>query len=345
MPANLIVLNPQRGDSIALTAVTSAYRQPSAFQPIGQTVYSTASIPANANNALYGKGVTISAFANVLNNGTFVILASTATSITVNNAFGVVVGTGGTASFQTTGTPAQYASKVENMWSNQNGDNVTVNCNAGDTLIGVVIGLKQIVEFDQLHGTAPYFPQFGNSAGNIVDYPNGGFNFGQLQGLNDFNANPSVSDLGNGAGVDILSSSLAAGTLTVQYVNPNAVVPPAALPLAYFAPAELVALAGMKEAWLNGTTQTIVTATVTGTAPNFISKFTATVTPPTLVLTQSEGAYAAPGGELATTYLGTITNGANDAYAGATFTVAGFVTHTSNNGSFVCLSSTATSLT
>src|SRR5271156_2327507 len=144
MGANNIVLNPQIGDAITLTAVASAYNQPNAFANIGVTVYSTASIAANAANALAGKAITVSGFsgANVGNNGTFLILASTATSITTNNANGVVVGSGGTATFSTQGAPAQYASKVENRWSNQNDDNTVSNANTGDLLVAIAVGMK-----------------------------------------------------------------------------------------------------------------------------------------------------------------------------------------------------------
>jgi hypothetical protein len=45
-----------------------------------------------------------------------------------------------------------------------------------------------------------------------------------------------------------------------------------------------------------------------------------------------------------TIYAGTITGGGSNAFAGATFTITGFVTHTSNNGSFVCTSSSASQL-
>ena len=44
-----------------------------------------------------------------------------------------------------------------------------------------------------------------------------------------------------------------------------------------------------------------------------------------------------------TTYTGTITGGASSAYAGMTFTVSGFLT-AANNGTFVCVASTATTL-
>jgi len=77
------------------------------------------------------------------------------------------------------GFPPQYASKIENLWSNQNGDNTVVTIQNGDTLIAFVIGLKSIDPFDQLHGESP--------------------SFGFLQGLNDFNALPTVTDNSIGA--------------------------------------------------------------------------------------------------------------------------------------------------
>ena len=216
------------------------------------------------------------------------------------------------------------------MWSNQNGDFATVNANAGDTLVAVVIGLKQIVEFDQLHGTAPYSSPGSSSSGTIIG-TNNNFAFGQLAGLNDFNANPTVSDFSGGNPVDISATSLVSGTLTVNYVNPGTT--------AYFTTGETVLLSGTEQPWLNGSTVTVA-------AGSTASKFTATAgfTAPVLTLTQSEGVLNIPGDQKVTTYIGTITNGANDAYAGTTFTVAGFV-NGGNNGSFVALNSTATSLT
>ena len=44
-------------------------------------------------------------------------------------------------------------------------------------------------------------------------------------------------------------------------------------------------------------------------------------------------------------YTGTITGGDGSAFAGQVFTVAGFVTNTGNNGTFVCVDSNATTLT
>lgn len=46
-----------------------------------------------------------------------------------------------------------------------------------------------------------------------------------------------------------------------------------------------------------------------------------------------------------TVYTGTVTGGASNAYAGRYFVVAGFVSHTSNNGTFLCVASDATHLT
>src|SRR5271168_4731298 len=193
--ANSIVLNLQKGDAIALTGVTSSYTQANAFAQVGVTVYSTASIPANANSALYGKTLAISGFVNAIYNGTFFVLSSTATSITVNNATGVannippaspVVATG-SASYLTQGNPAGYASKIENRWSNQNGENATVNVNTGDVLVAIAIGMKSYQPFDLLHGSSPA--------------P------GYLQGLNDFNANPTIDDSSAGAAAAAVTSA------------------------------------------------------------------------------------------------------------------------------------------
>jgi len=60
-----------------------------------------------------------------------------------------------------------------------------------------------------------------------------------------------------------------------------------------------------------------------------------------VVLTLSAAATASGG---VTAYTGTITGGAANAFVGAEFIVAGFVT-AANNGTFVCTASTATTLT
>jgi hypothetical protein len=74
------------------------------------------------------------------------------------------------------GFPAQYASKVENLWPNQQGDNAYVTASAGDCLIAVAIGLKSYDPFDLFHGSSPVTPA------------------GWAAGLNDFNAQPTITD-------------------------------------------------------------------------------------------------------------------------------------------------------
>jgi hypothetical protein len=187
MPNNIVLqpANANNGDAFALTGVSSVYHQPSAFQPIGVTVYSTASIPANANNALAGKALTISGFAAAGNNGTFLVLSSTATTVTTNNASGVVVVAAGLASYGGQSFPTQFATKIEKLANTNQGDNVSVNLAGGETLVAIAFGLKSLWPFDQLHGTAPY-PVFGGG-GNTIP-------FGNTQGLNDFDAHPVISD-------------------------------------------------------------------------------------------------------------------------------------------------------
>lgn len=53
---------------------------------------------------------------------------------------------------------------------------------------------------------------------------------------------------------------------------------------------------------------------------------------------------AGPGGTATTTYTGTFTNGAADAYAGLALCFSGFATP-ANNGTFVCIASSATTVT
>lgn len=66
-----------------------------------------------------------------------------------------------------------------------------------------------------------------------------------------------------------------------------------------------------------------------------------TVTSPNSYVLTAAG--TASGGH--TVYTGTFTGGAGNAFAGHSFTITGFVAHTSNNGTFNCTASTATQLT
>lgn len=87
-----------------------------------------------------------------------------------------------TPTLQTTnvGFPAQYASKIENMMCNQQGDNVTVTAAAGDALIAIAIGLRSYPPFDLFHT--------GYSVGT-------GTAAGYFRALTDtVAANPTISD-------------------------------------------------------------------------------------------------------------------------------------------------------
>lgn len=105
------------------------------------------------------------------------------------------------------GFPTQHSSQIKNLMCNQQGDNVYVSpigatdtvssppLNAGDTLVAIAIGLKSYQPFDLLHG----------------DSPEPGF----LQGLNDFNANPSITDGSGGVAVAVTGVAIAKTSFVV----------------------------------------------------------------------------------------------------------------------------------
>ena len=83
------------------------------------------------------------------------------------------------------------------------------------------------------------------------------------------------------------------------------------------------------------------TATSKDVTLNCNGTFTLSLAPFSFTLTSV--ANASGGSPATTTYTGTITGGASNAYAGAIFTIAGF-TNANNNGTFTCIGSTATTL-
>jgi hypothetical protein len=192
--ANNIVLLPtsgNAGDTITLTAVaTSVISARTQYGNVGSATY-TGTITGGANNGLAKQALTISGFTNAQNNGTFTVLFSTATTLLLNNNNAIAETHAAVANYGTTGFPAQDSTKISNIISNNQGDNVSINCNGGETLVAIAVGLKSLWPFDQLHGTAPY-PIYNWSGPSPVleqEIP-----FGFTQGLNDFNANPSISD-------------------------------------------------------------------------------------------------------------------------------------------------------
>jgi hypothetical protein len=73
------------------------------------------------------------------------------------------------------------------MYSNNQGDNISIEANGGETLVAIAFGLRSFDPFDLKHGTAPY----GEYSSSPLEYTTP---FGFTQGLNDFNANPVISD-------------------------------------------------------------------------------------------------------------------------------------------------------
>jgi hypothetical protein len=119
---------------------------------------------------------------------------------------------------------------------------------------------------------------------------------------------------------EISASSIVNGVLTVVGDNE-------------FVAGMTVTLNGMAESFLNGQTVTVLSATDT--------QFTA-ASPFNISLTAVDAATGSP--PSSTVYVGTITGGAGNAYAGYYFTISGFNNPT-NNGTFLAIASTATTLT
>lgn len=186
--ANNIVLQPSAGDTLVLTAVASSITWgATAGSTQGSAVY-TGTISGGASNGLANQAFTIAGFTNLNNNGRFLCLSSTATTITLNNVFAAAETHAATATYNTQGFPTQYSTKIEKLMTTNQGDNVYVYPGAGDTLVAIAIGLKSLWPFDQLHGASPAF--------------------GYLQGLNDFNANPTISDHSTTASTSPVSIAL-----------------------------------------------------------------------------------------------------------------------------------------
>jgi hypothetical protein len=261
--ANNIVLNPQQGQLISIASVGNGTATSGNIYSFPMAVY-TFTTPGQtqfANNALLGKALTVAGFANPKNNGTFQVMASTANTVTLANANAVAQSGTATASFQTVGFPAQYASKVENLWANQQSEHVTVNANSGDMLVAIAIGLRDFDPFDLLHGTAPYGPDSDQSP---VPF---NFQLGQIAGLNDYNAAPTISDQANGIPQTIVATSVTSNVLkvTMEAVDNGSVAQ-------VFVAGQSILLQGTKESFLNGQT-VIVAASPVPTATTFSAPF------------------------------------------------------------------------
>lgn len=129
------------------------------------------------------------------------------------------------------GFPAQFGQHISNAWSSSQGDSVVINPTAGSALVCVVIGLRSYDPFDLLHSTSPAL--------------------GFLQGLNDFNALPTILDNSTDTG-SITAVSITANVVTVTVAN-------------NFVAGEIVKISGMNAgaSFLNGASLTVSTASST----------------------------------------------------------------------------------
>lgn len=221
------------------------------------------------------------------------------------------------------GFPAQFASKIANLYPNQQGDNVSVTCVGGETLIAIAFGLKDYDPFDLIHGstTAPGF----------------------ILGINDYNANPTITDnSGDSVAVTSVTETTAALTLTQ-----------AAISFVLTSVANAVSTSTTYTGTITGGANNVyagLSFTITGfTTPANNGTFVCTAsTTTTLVLTSSVGVSEthAAVAALPTTsvaYIGTITGGAANALIGYNFQIAGFV-NVGNNGYFLATASSVTTL-
>jgi hypothetical protein len=103
------------------------------------------------------------------------------------------------------GFPGGYASKIENIASNQNGDNVTVTALAGDCLVAIAIGLRANDSFDDLH--SGYSIGTGTAAGYFRALPD------------SVGANPSISDNSSAKTATITNVAITTDVATITAAN------------------------------------------------------------------------------------------------------------------------------
>ena len=104
--------------------------------------------------------------------------------------------------------PTQYAYKIENIVSNAQGDNVTLNCNAGDALVAIAIGLRANSRFDDFH--TGYAIGTGTAAGYFRALPD------------SVAADPTISDSKSGVWSSPLAARVQESDYTVSTTPPVA---------------------------------------------------------------------------------------------------------------------------
>lgn len=144
---------PQTGIALVLTAAALASG--------GTTVY-TGTITGGASNALVGVEYTVAGFDLTANNGTFVATASSATTLTLNNASGVADTHAGTATPTDSATAFTYASYgAENVVAGT--PTAVASVSAGGLITAHALG-QTTVEVS--------YPTFDNAGGDVVNAGN-----------------------------------------------------------------------------------------------------------------------------------------------------------------------------
>ena len=130
--------NADPGTALVLSAAANAS---------GSTTQYTGTITGGGSNALVGREVVIAGFTTGANNGTFIVTASSTTTLTVDNAAGVSETHAGTATLE--------GAAALTFWS-QNPSVATVS--ATGVITGVAVG-NTVIEVS--------YPVFNNTLGNI----------------------------------------------------------------------------------------------------------------------------------------------------------------------------------
>ena len=201
------------------------------------------------------------------------------------------------------GFPTQYASKIENIYSSEQGDAVTVTAAAGDCLVAVAIGLRQNTPFDLLHGNNPSY-----GSGNALGY---------LQGLNDwFPASPTISDAsGDSVAVTSVTETVTTYTLSsvAASVGTTAVYTGTGLPSVGAAVGYYFQIAGFTNASNNG-------------------YFLCTANTTTTLTLANASAVLETHAATATDYVVSLVTASNNFVVGDSVALAGIVTETWLNG-------------
>lgn len=303
----------------------------------------TGTITGGAGNAYAGKSVTIAGFTTAADNGTFTVIASTATTMTLANPAAVAQTHAGTA---TVGDGVYTGTITGGTGNAYAGDTVTIAgfTNAGNNGTFTVIGStataltlanpSAVAETDPAIATVPATIYTGTITGGAGSAYAGGSiviaGFTNATNNGTFPATASTATtitVANPAGI----SETHAGTATVPATVYTGTITGGA---ANAFLGDTVVTSGFVNAVNNGTFVALASSATTITVNNISG----------IAETDQGTATVSSASGSSTVYTGTITGGENNGFAGDSFTISGF-TNAGNNGTFTCTASTSTTLT